>query len=409
MLRLIGFELKKIWKKKVNRTAMFLGLFLLLFVNYASVKGEDFRLNQEAPEVKGLEAVKMQAEYDKAQTEVLSEEYLTGIVRDYQNQLKKLEPGEEGYAWWLISPKTKIFSIVCSNYSEWNEQWAWEDLASIDTRNGIGFYERRLEKIKNGLNMDYSYGNYTEKEKQFWMEKAQSVKTPFLFGNTETWNLIWNNIGVLFYLLFVISICIAPVFAGEYQNRTDALILTAKFGKTKLIGAKIIAVFLFSVGYTLLCAIISVGSLTAVLGVEGYNLPVQLFSKNSPYDWTVLKAVTVHLGIMLLMAAFIGAFSMLLSARSKNPLVVLAADFLLLFGTIFIPFSKNSRLINWILFLRPVLCVDFEEVLSTYNSCQIGNVVISYIPMFCIAYGAATVLCMIFTGRGFSRHQVGER
>lgn len=409
MLSLIGFELKKIGKKRVNRVAMCLGLFLLLFVNYYSIQGEEFQLKEEDPKVKGLEAVKMQAEYDKAQTGVLSEEYLTEMVTDYQNQLKKLGTGEEGYDWWLISPNTNIFSIVCNNYSEWNEQWHWKDLAYIHTADGIGFYERRLEKIRNGLNMDYSYGNYTEKEKQFWMEKAQSVTTPFLFGNTETWNFIWNNIGVLFYLLFVISICIAPIFAGEYQNRTDALILTAKFGKTRLIGAKIIAVFLFSVGYTLLCTVISAGSLMAVLGVEGYDLPVQLFSKNSPYDWTVLKAVTVHLGIMLLMAAFIGAFSMLLSARSKNPLIVLAVDFLLLLGTIFIPFSKNSRLINWILFLRPVLVIDFKEVLSTYNSCQIGNVVISYIPMLCIAYGAAAVLCMVFTGRGFSRHQVGGR
>lgn len=409
MLSLIGFELKKIWKKKVNRVAMCLGLFLLLFVNYCNVKGENFRLSEEAPEIKGLEAMKMQAEYDKAQTEALTEAYLTELIKDYQLKLKKLGPSEEAYDWWQIAPKSKLFSIVCSNFSEWNERWTWEVLADIDTTNGVGFYERRLEKIRNGLNMDYSYGNYTEKEKEFWMEKAEAVKTPFLFGYTRTWEFIWTNISLLLYLFFVISICIAPIFAGEYQNRTDALILTAKFGKTKLIGAKLIAVFLFSVGYLLLCTVISVGSLMSVLGVEGYDLPVQLFSKDSPYDWTVLKAVAVNLGVMLLMGAFVGAFSMLLSARSKNPLVVLAVDFLLIVGTIFIPFSKNSRLFNRILYLTPVRCADFSEVLSVYNSWQIGNVVLSYVAMLCIAYTVATILCMIFTGRGFSRHQVGGR
>lgn len=241
------------------------------------------------------------------------------------------------------------------------------------------------------------------------MEKAEAVKKPFRFGNTGTWNLIWTDISLLFYLFFVISICIAPVFAGEYQSRTDALILTSKFGKTKLIGAKLIAVSLFCVGYVLVCTVLSVGSLIAVLGVEGYDLPVQLFSRNSAYDWTVLQAVAVNFLAMLFMAAFVGAFSMLLSARSKNPLVVLTADFLLILGTVFIPFSKNSRLFNRILFLTPVRCADFNEVLSVYNSWQIGNVVLSYVAMIFIAYAAAAVLCMVFTGRGFSRHQVGGR
>ncbi|MCM1160086.1 MAG: ABC transporter permease [Roseburia sp.] len=408
MRSLIGFELKKIWKKKVNRAAMCVGLALLLFVNYYSITSEYFRISEGEPERKGLEAIKMQAECDKAQTEALTEEYLTETVRDYQKQLEKLD-SEEGYDWWLIAPKSNIFSIVCNNFSEWNERWGWEDLAAIDTANGIGFYERWLEKIRNGLNMDYSYGNYTEKEKEFWLEKAEEVKTPFRFGGTGTWKLIWTDISLLLYLFFVISICIAPVFAGEYQSRTDALLLTAKFGKTKLIGAKIIAVCLFCVGYVLICTVISVGSLIAVLGVEGYDLPVQLFSKNSAYDWTVLQAVAVNFLVMLFMAVFIGAFSMLLSARSKNSLVVLTIDFLLILGTVFIPFSKDSRLFNRILFLTPVRCADFSEVLSVYNSWQIGNVVLSYVSMIFITYIVAAILCMVFTGRGFSRHQVGGR
>lgn len=89
MLSLIGFELKKIWKKKVNRAAMCIGLALLLFVNYYCIKEETFRISEGEPERKGIEAMKMEAEYDKAQTEALTEEYLTEIIRDYQKQLEK--------------------------------------------------------------------------------------------------------------------------------------------------------------------------------------------------------------------------------------------------------------------------------------------------------------------------------
>ena len=45
--------------------------------------------------------------------------------------------------------------------------------------------------------------------------------------------------------LLAICIVIAPVFASEYQAGTDAMLLSGKYGKTRLVRAKILASLLF--------------------------------------------------------------------------------------------------------------------------------------------------------------------
>lgn len=62
------------------------------------------------------------------------------------------------------------------------------------------------EKIETLLNTDYSYGNYTRAEKDYWLQKAKAVHTPFRFGSTVTLEILWNTVGMLFYLFFVVSI-----------------------------------------------------------------------------------------------------------------------------------------------------------------------------------------------------------
>ena len=196
----------------------------------------------------------------------MSEEFLTNYLKEYQLKSKN---NPDGYDLTLISTQGNLLSLIANNYTEWNDYWNWQILNNISTKEGIGFYERRMEKIENLLNTNYSFGNYTETEKSYWIEMAKSVNTPFKWGSKNTWDKIWESILLLIYILLVIIICIAPVFAGEYQNRTDALLLATKHGKNKLISAKIIASFIFTFLYTALCSIISIGINVAVLGIDG--------------------------------------------------------------------------------------------------------------------------------------------
>lgn len=74
---------------------------------------------------------------------------------------------------------------------------------------------------------------------------ADKIKVPLQYGYFEGGEIIMSSFGLLVFAILSICIAVAPVFCGEYQAGTDAVVLAGRFGKTKLITAKITASFLF--------------------------------------------------------------------------------------------------------------------------------------------------------------------
>ncbi|MCM1112674.1 MAG: hypothetical protein NC399_05415 [Muribaculum sp.] len=401
MRQLYYFEFKKILQRKVNQIAALLGFLLMIACTVFQIRRESLR--DDGREFTGAAAILRQETVENALTAELDEPFLTDLVREYQRQASS---HPDGYDYTLIEAKSNLFACIAKNYTEWNEHFDWKVLNRIPAADGIGFYDRRISKIETLLNAEYSYGNYTEAEKEYWLQKAETVRTPFRWGSPATWDILWNVIALLFFLFFVISICIAPVFAGEYQNRMDALLLTAKYGKSKVIAAKIMASFTFSFLYIALCCTVCTGIIGGLLGIDGGDLPVQLWDTVIPYPMTVRDACAWNLLILFLIASFLTAFSLLLSALSKSPMVVLAIDIVCLWGTVFLPSSKTCSLWNRILYLLPVHCFDLQTVLKTYTDYPIGNHIFSYLEMIFITYIGLTAVCLLCTGKGFTAHQV---
>lgn len=300
--------------------------------------------------------------------------------------------------------------MIASNYTDSTQDWwSWEVLKKIDTENGLSFYEQRQAKIEATLNAEYSYGNYTEIEKDYWRDKEADVTTPFKWGSKEVWGFLWDAVGVLFYQMFVLVVCVSPVFSGEYTSGADALLLTTKYGKNRLLAAKMIATISFCLTYMLVAGGIGFGVLVFLIGMKGGDVPVQLWGSVIPYDWSVAQAVGVNALLMILLGVAIGAFTMMLSARMKSSFVTLLINMCLLMGSAFIPFSKSSRIFNQILYLTPIRCFNLQETLDIFNSYQIGNVVISFLGMTVIVYVILTIFSLAFTINGFRKHQIGGR
>lgn len=405
MKQLLKFELKKILGRKANLIAMSLGLLLIVVSNILTIHGSSLLL-EEGNTIEGAAAIRKQAEIENALTTELSEEFLTEFLQEYQQAIQN---NPFGYDYSLISSKSNLFALIAAHYSEWNDNnWEWEDLKQISTENDIGFYKRRIEKIETLLNADYTYGNFTDTEKGYWLQKAEAISTPFVWGSRETWEMIWISIRALFFQCFVVGICIAPVFAEEYQKRTDSLILSTKHGKNRLIHAKIISSFVFTLFYIALCSILSIGINIVLLGIDGWNLPVQLWNTMIPYHFNAAGACGLNLLIIFLISFLITAITLMFSTVCKNQMIALAIAILLFFGPLFIPFSKTSGLWNHILYLCPIYTFNLTDVLKTYNSYQLGGIVISYFMMIVIAYVIIAAICLCCTERNFKKHQIGK-
>lgn len=116
---------------------------------------------------------------------------------------------------------------------------------------------------------------------------------------------------------------LAPVFSGEYQAGTDAVILSAKYGKTKLAAAKIAASLLFGTAAFILHIVVACGLPLAAFGADGWNLPLQIANTIIPYPLTFLQAVLINIGIIYLVLLAMVGLTLLLSAQMKSPYLVL--------------------------------------------------------------------------------------
>lgn len=95
------------------------------------------------------------------------------------------------------------------------------------------------------------------------------------------------------------------------------------------------------------------------------------------------------------------AFSLMSSAISRSPVIVLAVDVLLFFGTAFLPFSKSNGLWSKIVRLVPMNCCSLKNVLKSYNDYPFGNLIISYLGMMFLVFTFLTVICTLCAGKGF--------
>lgn len=119
----------------------------------------------------------------------------------------------------------------------------------LDISSGASFYDRRIQRIVTYLNENFSYGNYSAAEKEYWIRQAKAVKTPFQWGDTFVMKQYDTVIGMGFYLLFVLFICLSSIFSGESENGIEGLLLSTKHGQRKLVAAKCAASYCFGFIY----------------------------------------------------------------------------------------------------------------------------------------------------------------
>ncbi|MDD6481560.1 MAG: ABC transporter permease subunit [Lachnospiraceae bacterium] len=408
MKSMIYFEFAKIFRRKVNVIVMLAGIVLMVVCAVNYVRQEPFYDKASGTYVNGREAFRLEEKANNEMTDYLTEEYLTGVVEGIQEKYIDMDMESDKAYEQVIQTKEDLISLICKNYADVGEEMDWNKLNEISTEDGIGFYERRLDKVEERLNMDFSYGNYSEAEKEFWMEKEKEVQTPFAWGDKTVMNKIWTMMEVGFYFLFVIAVCTAPVFASEYESGASALLLTTRYGKTKLIYAKILASVLFALVYTAVGLGIGVGILGLAVGFHGAELPVQLWDSIIPYDWSIGKTLWISFAIILLIGLMISLLTLLLSARVKSGLSTLVIMFALLVGPTFLPMSKTSGLWNHINYLFPVRVTMTKEAISTLNSYQFGPVILSYLGMAVLTYVVVSVISFFGIGNGFARHQVSK-
>lgn len=396
------YELKKIFQKKVNLVAMFVGYVILLMTTISPVLSEAEYLYQEDRELKGVEAVQYHEEFAKGQSSELSEAYLTKVLTKLQES--DVDPDtDEGYL-VLDEKYGKLYHYLLNSFRPIGDnQYRPNLIFDLDLTNGAQFYERRIQRIKDFLNQDFSFGNYTEAEKEYWIHRAEAVKTPFLWGDTFGVKQYDTVIALAFYQLFVFAICLSPIFSSEHEKGTAGLLLSTKHGQRRMIYAKGLAAYCFGFSYLFIGYLISFLWLYFTIGLKGLDLPVQLLDSAICHSMNMGQFLLLQLLISVVVCFYGITLILFLSVLTKSTMGTMS---LFLAGIIipaFIPFSKESRLFNHILAPAVVRMMDLKQCMVTFLDYRIGPFILDLPTFSILIHIAVAIVLILFLRRTYIR------
>lgn len=406
---LIKYEFLKILRKKSTLIVMAASLLVTAFLFGLPVL--QFQTYNQDGVIKGLEGIAYEKEQAADYSVPLTNEYVTETIREVQQLFENPDNvGYDGYerfliegAYWDgIAPREDLLNMIAKNYVNPNESAGYNKLPELDISEGTDFYAARQEKIERLLN-DASRA-MSEEQKAYWQDMNSKVDAPFTYGYYDGWEIIISSFELLMFALLAVCIVIAPVFSGEYQAGTDAVILSAKYGKTKLTTAKIIASYLFGGLAFTLHVVVALGLPLAAFGFEGWDLPLQIANTTIPYPFTFLQAALVNLGVVYLVLFAMIGLTLLLSAKMKSPYLVLIVLVPVLFIPLFLSPNGTTGAYNLTLFLLPYRSTIPE--VGKYISYQLGSLVLDAFTVRAILYALLTAVMLPLARLGFKKHQV---
>ena len=406
---LVKYEFLKILRKKSTLIVMAVSLVLTGFLFGLPIM--QYQTYNQDGVIKGADGIAYEKRLYVDLSVPLSEEYVAETIREVQRLFEN--PDNVGYdgneqfligdAYWNgIAPREKLLGLIANTYSKPNEILGYNNLPDLDIKDGESFYQTMEGKIQTLLNNPSR--TLSNEQKEYWGSMADKVKTPLQYGYYEGWEVIISSFELLMFALLAVCIVIAPVFSGEYQAGTDAVILSAKYGKTKLITAKTEASLLFGTVAFILHIVVACGLPLAAFGTDGWNLPLQIANTTIPYPFTFLQAVLINIGIIYLVLLAMIGLTLLLSAQMKSPYLVLVILVPVLFIPMFLTPNGTIGIYNLTLFLLPYRSTMPE--FGKYISYQFGGLVLDTLTVRAVLYAFLTVIMLPLARLGFKKHQV---
>ncbi len=249
---------------------------------------------------------------------------------------------------------------------------------------------------------------YSAAEREYWTAKRASVPEPIEYGYSDGWDNIANSASFLAFAILAVCATLAPMFSFEYQSGADAVVLSTRHGRTRLVAAKVLAALAYATAYFAICAAIVAGVSLAFYGADGFGISIQgvsLSSLSSPYPLTAGQAALVCVGLMYVACLGFACLTLALSSRTRSTLPALLADVSLLLLTGLVP-SGGVGVLEHALALFPLNFSNFSTLFTAFESYPIGPVVLDLIGMILVVYVALAIIATPVAASSFRRHQV---
>ena len=413
MRRMIWYEWKRIWGSRLTQFAVLGCALFLAFSVWSNIRLIS-ATDADGQTVTGLEAVRVQKESRKEVT--LDQETVDALVDEYLGYTQDLVASsddrelmylsEEMYVKWYL-PHQPVLHLITDAYRSYPEQRNDSIRDVLLQSRGKDFYEARKERVWENLEDAVNWGEIIAAEADWWNAEDDAVGEASYGYNRPWWEIV-NSTSLVILVMLVICIGTAPVFAGEYQSKCDSLLLSMRYGKSRLILAKLTSSFLFSTVVYWGCMGLFAGLYLAVMGTDGWNLPVQALCENISisYDLTSLQACVLVLVMGYVLTLGLVGVVLLLSSIMKNPYGVVITSFLFLCVPLFLSMNRGGYVWKHLLGLLPEKIADFG--FGSYMVYSIGGLIVTWPAAAMMVNGVCAVLLSGLAYGFFRRHQVNR-
>ena len=132
--------------------------------------------------------------------------------------------------------------------------------------------------------------------------------TPLTLGNYVPWTDLYRVLGYIYALLSIITILVSSiVFSDDNSKNINQILLVTKYGRNKMIFAKLIATSIITVSLFIIFQLVNIGVFSTMYDMSGWNsdiLPDTEYTNNE-----LMKVAGVLLGIGIFLLALFGVLS----------------------------------------------------------------------------------------------------
>lgn len=396
---LVGFEYKKIINRKSFIIATLITIFMLTFCMIANIFMSSRYENGNFVTAHDYEKTERELQHNVAG--YINSQMITDVIS--KNVEVRDKADENGvYEDSIYNSNIRSYNSLRSHLARILspiQAFDFENFNRLNSAEGIDFYELRTKLLEDKLTL----ANLAPKEIEQILKLNANLNNPFYMDYHSGYSNFLTMMSILsVFILLALCICIAPVFADEFQKKTDAIILSSKYGKSKLITAKIFTSITFSLSFTVAALAIALITTFSIYGIAGGDVSFQVWELLSVYPLTMAKALLIYCLIIICVSLLISAVCLVLSANFSTLTTITTLMMLLIGGMFFSIPLESLRTLNYLL---PAKMIDSTFIFSERLVSVFGMYLKPYllIPILCFLI---IVILLPLSYKCFKNHQV---
>ncbi len=409
IMYLTGYEYQKIFRKHSTWIALILVFVWAVISGFGGIIG-DYYVDGEKP-ASHYQRIRTQREaLEHLEIRELNEEFFR---KEKEISKSLLQPQEELlYSEQAKGNRAEYWMKYYENYAPYDNFYMLLNMMEMqvgkidqEKMTAEDFY--RIRKIM----MEYTGKDQklSEGELAFHMKQNEQIKTPYAYGNMLGYDSYFQILASDFILLaFAAAVILAPMFAGEYTSHMDGLVLSSRYGKNKLIYAKLLTGISFAFFSSVILSGILLLEIQAIYGLGDWNLPIQVSLTGCYLSLPVnlLEFLGIITGCCVISTCMTSMFVLFCSVNMKSPFGVIIVSFAFIFVPVVLIYAVNGhRLLFMIINSMPSSMV-FPGSVAAHQLISVGNHYFYFFQWVPAVYLCLMGLLSWWIFRSFRNHQV---